>query len=64
VYSGAGVDVQWRWLHIMLAWRFQYTFYVSVKNDSQMHDKTAEKDLKDLLSDSMEGVQIEFGARY
>jgi hypothetical protein len=64
VYSGAGVDLQWKWLHVMLAWRFQYTFYVSVKDDSGNHDKAGEKDLRSLMDDKMEGVQLEIGGRY
>jgi len=49
---------------VMLAWRFQYTFYVSVKDDSGMHDKAGEKDLRKLMDDKMEGVQLEIGGRY
>ena len=58
------VDVQWKWLHVLLAWRFQYTFYVSVKDDAGMHDKPSEKELRSLMDDKMEGVQLEIGGRY
>jgi hypothetical protein len=64
VYSGVGIDVQWKWIHALLAWRFQYTFYTSVKDDAGNHDKTSEKDLRSLMDDKMEGVQLEIGARY
>ena len=64
VYSGLGLDVQWKWLHAMLGWRFQYCFYTSVKTDAGGHDTQGEKDLKSLMSDSTEGIQFEIGARY
>jgi hypothetical protein len=64
VYSGLGVDFQWKWIHAMLAWRFEYPFYVSVKNDGGGHDTQGEKDLKAIMSDSTEGIQFEIGARY
>jgi hypothetical protein len=63
--AGAGVDFQWRYIHLAAGYRLSYPFFSSAK-DPDTRDRLLElkSQLGELLEDKQHGFSVEIGARF
>lgn len=65
LYSGAGLDLQWRWVHVAFGYRLAWAYHVTAR--SVLDDERLPRDSRGAsqhLEDAMHGFGLELGGRF
>lgn len=65
LYAGAGLDLQWRWVHVAFGYRLAWAYHVTAR--SVLDDERLPRDgagASSHLDDAMHGLGLELGGRF